>query len=336
MNVLVTGGVGYIGSHICVLLQNAGYDVTIFDNLSNSNMIKVDKVMHLCNKKISFVEGDLRDIELIKNIIKKNKIKVVFHLAGFKSVKSSIYNPIEYYDNNFVGTLNLLKSMMEFNINKIIFSSSATVYGKVEHEMMPIKENYSTSPNNPYGKIKLQIEELLNYVCDSNKEFTSICLRYFNPIGAHESKLIGEDPSDLTNNIMPIILKVASGEMLKFPIYGNDYNTKDGTGVRDYIHVMDIAKGHLVALDFITKKRGNFIFNLGTGIGISVLELVKTFEKSNKIKIPTEYYPRREGDVDACFADVNFANTKMGWKSERNLENMCKSAWDYKKSLKTF
>ena len=335
MNILVTGGAGYIGSHVCILLQNAGYKVTIFDNLSNSNITKVNNITHLCNGEVSFVEGDLRDKHLIKSTIKKYCIDVVFHLAGFKSVQQSIANPLEYYDNNFVGTINLLKSMIEYNVNKIVFSSSATVYGNIEHNKMPIKECYSPLPNNPYGKIKLQIEELLDNICKVNDNFSSISLRYFNPIGAHESKLIGEDPSDITNNIMPIILKVASGEMQNFPIYGFDYNTKDGTGIRDYIHVIDIAEGHLSALAFIKKNYGNSFFNLGTGVGVSVLELIKTFEISNKIKIPIEYCSRREGDVDICYADVKNAKSVLGWKSKMHLELMCKSAWAYKKSFKT-
>ena len=336
MNILVTGGAGYIGSHLSVILQNAGYNVTIIDNLSNSNILKIDKIKHLSNNKISFTKGDLKDRDLINFIMKNKKIEVVIHLAGFKSVQKSIDNPIEYYENNFNGTVNLLHSMNKFKIYKFIFSSSATVYGNIDYKTMPIKENYSTSPINPYGTIKLKIEEMLNYICRSNKNFSSISLRYFNPIGAHESKLIGEDPSDITNNIMPILLKVAAGEMPEFPIYGNDYNTKDGTGVRDYIHVIDLAMGHLAALKFILNKYGNYIFNLGTGLGVSVLELIKTFEKSNKIKIPIKYYPRRIGDADVSYADVSLANEILQWKSKKNLELMCKSAWDYKKSFKTF
>ena len=335
MNILVTGGAGYIGSHVCILLQNEGYKVTIFDNLSNSNITKVNKIKHLSNGEVSFVEGDLRDKDLINSIIKKKCIDVVFHLAGFKSVQQSIVNPLEYYDNNFLGTINLLKSMKELNVNKIVFSSSATVYGDIECNKMPIKESYSTLPNNPYGKIKLHIEELLDNICKVNDKFSSISLRYFNPIGAHESKLIGEDPSDITNNIMPIILKAASEEIPNFPIYGFDYNTRDGTGIRDYIHVTDIAEGHLSALGFIKKNYGNHFFNLGTGVGVSVLELVKTFELSNKIKIPIEYCSRREGDIAICYADVKNANSVMGWKSKKNLVSMCKSAWAYKKSFKT-
>ena len=212
MNILVTGGAGYIGSHVCVLLQNEGYKVTIFDNLSNSNITKVNNIKHLSNGEVSFVEGDLRDKDLINSTIKKKCIDVVFHLAGFKSVQQSIASPLEYYDNNFIGTINLLNSMKELNVNKIVFSSSATVYGNLEYKKMPIKESYPVFPTNPYGKIKLQIEELLDNICKVNDKFSSISLRYFNPIGAHESKLIGEDPSDITNNIMPIILKVASGK----------------------------------------------------------------------------------------------------------------------------
>ena len=317
MNILVTGGAGYIGSHVCVLLQNEGYKVTIFDNLSNSNITKVNNIKHLSNGELSFVEGDLRDKDLINSTIKKKCIDVVFHLAGLKSVQQSISSPLEYYDNNFVGTINLLNSMIESDVNKIVFSSSATVYGNLEYKKMPIKESYPVFPTNPYGKIKLQIEELLDNICKVNDKFSSISLRYFNPIGAHESKLIGEDPSDITNNIMPIILKVASGEMSNFPIYGFDYNTKDGTGIRDYIHVIDIAEGHLSALGFISKKNGNHFFNLGTGVGVSVLELVKIFEKSNKVKIPVEYCSRREGDVDICFADVQNAYSVLGWKSKK-------------------
>lgn len=325
--ILVTGGTGYIGSHTAVELLNAGEDIVIVDNFSNSSPAVLEKIKQITNKDFKFYKVDLLDKQSLEQVFKENEFESVIHFAGLKAVGESVSKPIEYYHNNITGTLILLELMKKYNCKKIVFSSSATVYGNPKE--LPIKEDFPLSTTNPYGSTKLMIEQILQDVSIADKEFSISILRYFNPIGAHESGLIGEVPNGIPNNIMPYIMGVAKGKYEQLTVYGNDYPTPDGTGVRDYIHVVDLAKGHLKALDKIRKEQGVKIYNLGTGKGYSVLELVKTFEKVNNVKVNYKIGARRPGDIPACYADPTKAEKELGWKAEKGIEEMCKDGWKF-------
>ncbi len=329
MKVLVTGGTGYIGSHTCVELLDSGYEVVIVDNLANSKKDVVDKIEKITGKKVKFYEEDCCDKEALRKIFNENKdIEAVLHFAGLKAVGESVKMPVKYYDNNLNSTLSLITVMNEFYCKRIVFSSSATVYG--DPQSLPIVE---TDPvggtTNPYGTTKYFIERILSDVCVADKDFSVVLLRYFNPIGAHSSGLIGENPNGIPNNLMPYIIKVATGELECLNVFGDDYDTPDGTGVRDYIHVVDLAKGHIKALEKANKTTGVNIYNLGTGHGYSVLDLVKTFEKVNNIKIEYKIAPRRPGDIATCYADPTKAFNELGWKAEKGIEEMCKDAYHF-------
>ena len=325
MKVLVTGGIGYIGSHTVVELLNDGYEVIIIDNLVNSKIEVVDKIKELTNKNFTFIEGDVCDHELLTQIFDNNKIDAVIHFAGLKAVGESVEKPLEYYENNIGSTINLVKVMKEHNCKNIVFSSSATVYGTPK--ILPIKENFPLSTTNPNGTTKLVNEWILSDIYKSDNEWKVTLLRYFNPIGSEKTGLLGEDPKDIPNNLMPYIVRVAIGKLDHLSIFGNDYPTHDGTGVRDYIHVVDLAKGHVKALE--NNRNGLFIYNLGTGKGYSVLDLVKTFEMVNNVKIPYEIVGRRAGDVDECYADPTKALKELGWKAELGIEDMCKDSYNF-------
>jgi len=327
LSILLTGGMGYIGSHAAVTLMEAGHEVTLFDNLSNSDSSVLQSLEKILNKKITFIEGDIRDFKLLSNTFKKYKINTVMHFAGLKAVGESVQDPARYYDNNVGGSLSLIRAMQENTIKKIVFSSSATVYGAPEY--LPYDEDHPTNPINPYGRTKLFIEEILRDVAASDSAWSVAILRYFNPVGSHESGLIGESPKGIPNNLMPYIVKVASGELEKLKVFGNDYETRDGSGERDYIHVMDLAEGHLAALNFLKEHKGWHATNLGSGKSTTVLELINSFEKINHKKIPYEVVARREGDLPAYFAKPDLANKTLHWKTERTLESMCESAWKF-------
>ena len=328
MKILVTGGTGYIGSHTCVELLNNGYEVVIIDNLSNSKENVISYIEKITNKKVKFYKGDVRDTNLLNNIFKENKIEAVIHFAGLKAVGESVKKPLLYYQNNIDSTLVLCEVMEEFNVKKIIFSSSATVYGNPEK--LPITEDMKVgNTTNPYGTSKLYIEGILKDLYVSDNSWSIILLRYFNPIGAHESGLLGEDPNGIPNNLMPYIVKVATGELKCLSVYGDDYDTKDGTGIRDYIHVVDLARGHVKALNKLLKVCGVNIYNLGTGNGYSVLDIVNTFEKVNGVKVNYKIVGRRDGDIASCYADSSKAYKELGWMSEHTLEDMVSSAYNY-------
>lgn len=329
MKVLVTGGTGYIGSHTCVELLNEGHEVIIIDNLVNSKIEVVDRIEEITGKNVKFYKEDCCDKEALRRIFKENNhIDAVLHFAGLKAVGESVKLPLRYYENNLGSTLSLVTVMKEFKCDKIVFSSSATVYG--DPKKLPITE---TDPiggtTNPYGTTKYFIERILKDVSISDKDFSVILLRYFNPIGAHPSGLIGENPNGIPNNLMPYIIKVATGELPILNVFGNDYDTKDGTGVRDYIHVVDLAKGHIKALEKSTKVKGVNAYNLGTGHGYSVLDLIKTFEKVNNIKVNYQIVERRPGDIASCYADPTLAEKELNWKAEKEIEDMCKDAYNY-------
>lgn len=327
MTILVTGGTGFIGSHTCVELIDAGYDVVIIDNLSNSKKDVVSYIEKITGKKAVFYENDVCDKEALRNIFKENKIDAIIHFAGYKAVGESVMKPLMYYRNNLDSTLSLLEVANEFNVKKLAFSSSATVYGKPKH--LPIKENFPLSTTNPYGTTKLMIEKILKDLYSSDNNWSIAILRYFNPIGAHKSGLLGENPNGIPNNLMPYIIKVATGELKCLGIFGNDYDTKDGTGVRDYIHVVDLAKGHVKAIEKILKETGYDCYNLGTGNGYSVLDLVNTFMKVNNVNVKYEIKDRRPGDIDACYADPSYAYEKLGWKAEKDINEMCLDSYNY-------
>lgn len=327
MTILVTGGTGFIGSHTCVELIDAGYDVVIIDNLSNSKKDVVSYIEKITGKKVVFYENDVCDKEALRNIFKENKIDAIIHFAGYKAVGESVMKPLMYYRNNLDSTLSLLEVANEFNVKKLAFSSSATVYGKPKH--LPIKENFPLSTTNPYGTTKLMIEKILKDLYSSDNNWSVAILRYFNPIGAHKSGLLGENPNGIPNNLMPYIIKVATGELKCLGIFGNDYDTKDGTGVRDYIHVVDLAKGHVKAIEKILKETGYDCYNLGTGNGYSVLDLVNTFMKVNNVNVKYEIKDRRPGDIDACYADPSYAYEKLGWKAEKDINEMCLDSYNY-------
>ena len=325
MKILVTGGTGYIGSHTVVELLNNGYEVIIVDNLVNSKIEVVDKLKKLTNKEFVFIKGDVCDYELMTKIFDENKIDAVIHFAGLKAVGESVEKPLEYYENNVGSTMNLVKVMKEHNCKNIVFSSSATVYGTPE--TLPIKDDFPLSTTNPYGTTKLVNEWILSDIYKADNEWKVTLLRYFNPIGSEKTGLLGEDPKDIPNNLMPYIVRVAVGKLDHLSVFGNDYPTHDGTGVRDYIHVVDLAKGHVKALE--NNETGLFIYNLGTGTGYSVLDLVNTFEKVNNVKIPYEIVGRRAGDVAECYADPTKAFKELGWKAELGIDDMCKDSYNF-------
>lgn len=327
MKILVTGGLGYIGSHTCVELLNENYEVIVIDNLSNSSIDVKDKIKEITKKGITFYEGDVCDEEIVEKIFTDNKIDAVIHFAGYKAVGESVEKPIMYYQNNLLSTLTLCRVMQKHNCKKLAFSSSATVYGSPKS--LPIKEDFPLSTTNPYGTTKLMIEQILNDIYLSDKDFSIAVLRYFNPIGAHKSGLIGENPKGVPNNLMPYIVRIASGELECLSVFGDDYDTKDGTGVRDYIHVVDLAKGHIKAIEKVLKTTGIDYYNLGTGNGYSVLDLVKTFEAVNNIKVNYKIVARRPGDIAACFADPTKAYKQLGWKAELGIEDMCRDSYNY-------
>jgi UDP-glucose 4-epimerase len=325
--ILLTGGLGYIGSHTCVELLNIGYEAIIIDNLSNSSKNTLDRIEKITNKKPKFYQGDVRDSAFLESIFTKNEIQSVMHFAGLKAVGESVEKPIEYYDNNVYSTIVLLDVMKNFNCKSLVFSSSATVYGNPK--TLPIKEDFSLSATNPYGRSKLIIEEILQDLFVSDNSWSIGILRYFNPVGAHISGLIGESPKGVPNNLMPYVVKVASGELPLLQVFGGDYNTKDGTGVRDYIHVVDLAKGHIKALEYLQNKHEVLIVNLGTGKGYSVLDLVKALEKESGKKVAYKITSRRSGDIAECYADADYAKNTIDWNVELDLKDMCRDAWNW-------
>jgi UDP-glucose 4-epimerase len=330
--VLVTGGAGYIGSHTCLELLESGYRVFVIDNLSNSDQISLKRVQEIANKELFFIKGDVRDFLFLNSFFSKNKCDSVIHFAGLKSVSEANLLPAKYYDYNVAGSINLIKAMGFNNVKQLVFSSSATVYGSPK--TLPIPETAQTSTTNPYGQSKLIVEKILSDVAKSDSNWKIANLRYFNPVGAHSSGIIGEDPQGSPNNIMPYISQVAVGILEKLRIFGMDYETKDGTGVRDYIHVSDLAKGHIAALNYIQSgsSAGFSSFNLGRGEGVSVLQLLDAFEQASGRKIPYEFVERRPGDVAECYADPTLANTKLGWKAELGIKEMCEDAWRWQKN----
>lgn len=333
MKFLITGGAGYIGSHISCMLLDKGHDIVIIDNFSNSSAASIDAIEKLTNRKIYFYNGDICNPKTLSNIFKLHQFNAVIHLAALKSVSESILKPHKYHQNNVEGTSALLSAMRSFDIKNLVFSSSATVYGIPKY--LPIDENHPLSCINPYAETKLAVEEMLKKFCANDKSRSIVSLRYFNPVGAHESGLIGESPSDIPNNLMPYIVNVANKELPYLNIYGENYDTDDGTGVRDYIHVMDLAESHLMALNFIESSfsnKGFHCFNVGTGKGCSVLQLIKIFEEVNDLEIAYRFTQRRHGDVASCYANVDKAKEVFQWKAKRSIEEMCYSAWEYKKS----
>lgn len=325
MNILLTGGTGYIGSHAAAVLSAAGHCPILFDNLSNSKRDVVNKLEKITGHPPVFVEGDVRDTELLTRVMKDHKVDAVMHFAGFKAVGESVAKPLEYFSANVQGAISLLQSMQAAGIHKLVFSSSATVYGDPQY--LPIDEDHPTSATNPYGRTKLHIEEMLSDLSNSDSAWRIACLRYFNPVGAHASGLIGEDPDGIPNNLMPFIARVASGKLEHLSVFGSDYETPDGTGVRDYIHIMDLVEGHLAAIDFLDQHSGWHAINLGTGSGSSVLEMVKIFEGVSGRKINYEVAGRRPGDVAACFAKVDKAREILKWVAKRSIRSMCESQW---------
>ena len=331
--ILVTGGAGYIGSHTCVELLNRGYEVVIIDNYSNSKPAVIDAIKEITQKDITFFKADLRDKQKLEDIFSKYSIDSVIHFAGFKAVGESVSNPLEYYENNIGSTFALCEVMEKHSVRKLIFSSSATVYDASNE--MPLKETDTLSCTNPYGWSKFMIEQILKDLCASNKDWSAILLRYFNPIGAHKSGMIGENPSGIPNNLMPYITQVASGKLEKLHVFGNDYPTPDGTGVRDYIHVVDLALGHIKALEYSQTHNGAQAFNLGTGKGCSVLELVSAFEKVTGTSVPFVIEARRPGDIAVCYANTSKAKQLLGWQAQFGIEKMCEDSWRFesKKSI---
>lgn len=334
MKILVTGGCGYIGSHTTVELLNNNYEVVILDNLSNSKIDVLDKIKKLTNRDVTFYEGNMIDSDLLEKIFTENKIDAVIDFAAYKAVGESVKKPIDYYINNVSTVLELISAMKKHDVKKIVFSSSATVYG--DPETVPITEDSKTGgTTNPYGTSKLMVERILKDLYNSDNEWDICILRYFNPIGAHESGLIGESPNGIPANLMPYIAKVASGELEVLSVFGNDYNTPDGTGVRDYIHVVDLAIGHIKALEKLEREdKGLFIYNLGTGTGYSVLDMIDAFEKANNIKVNYKIVDRRPGDIAECYADPKKAREELGFVATRTLEDMCRDSWNFEKNYK--
>jgi UDP-glucose 4-epimerase len=325
MAILLTGGTGYIGSHTAVALAEAGHDVVLLDNLTNSRRDVVDRLRQITGRTFAFYETDVRDRKAVADVLRTTGCTAVVHFAGLKAVGESVQKPLEYFDNNVGGTVSLLQAMQDTGVSTIVFSSSATVYG--EPKYLPLDEKHPTSAVNPYGRTKLHIEEMLADLCRADPAWRVACLRYFNPAGAHPSGLIGEDPNGIPNNLMPYIAKVASGELASLRVFGNDYATPDGTGVRDYIHVVDLADGHAAALSFLQRQAGWHAINLGTGRGFSVLEMLRAFEQACGHPIAHEYKPRRAGDVASCYADPAKASSVLGWHASRGIGEMCESTW---------
>lgn len=326
-SILVTGAAGYIGSHTCVELLQEGYKIIALDNLQNSNATSLQRVAEITGKEFLFIKGSIQDPVFIDQVFKNNEIDCVIHFAGFKAVGESVENPLTYYENNVQGSISLFQAMKRHHVKKIVFSSSATVYGNPG--VVPIKETFPLSATNPYGRTKIMIEQILQDLSNSDSKWGIVFLRYFNPIGAHKSGMIGETPSGIPNNLMPYIAQVAVGKRQKLSIYGDDYDTPDGTCIRDYIHVVDLAKGHVKALEFLANHRGVEAFNLGTGIGYSVLEVVNTFEKASGKKIPYQVIGRRAGDSTVCFADTSKALQMLNWKAELSIKCMCEDVWHF-------
>ncbi|MCM3731599.1 UDP-glucose 4-epimerase GalE [Fictibacillus nanhaiensis] len=331
MNILVTGGAGYIGSHTCIALLEAGHSVIVADNLSNSKSETIMKIMDIADKEVTFYEIDVTDAEAVDIIFRNYKIDGVIHFAGLKAVGESVEKPLDYYYNNIVSTLVLAKACQKYGVNRFVFSSSATVYGD---NKVPFIETMDLLPTtNPYGETKAMSERILTDIANANPVFSVSILRYFNPVGAHESGQIGEAPNGIPNNLMPYVTQVVKGKLEKLRVFGNDYPTVDGTGVRDYIHVADLAEGHVAALENLTE--GVHVYNLGTGKGTSVLELVKAFEKANDIEVPYEIVDRRSGDIASCYADASKAKQELGWTAKRDIIAMCRDAWRFEKNYKS-
>ena len=332
MSILLPGGIGYIGSHTTIELLQKGEDVVVIDNFSNSKPEMIEKIEKIAGKKIKFYEADYTDRNAVEKVFAENNIDAVINFAGYKAVGESVKEPLKYYYNNITGCIVLLETMKKYGVKKFIFSSSATVYGKPE--TVPITEEFKIGgTTNPYGTTKLMIEQILQDAYNADKTLDICILRYFNPVGAHKSGLIGEEPQGIPNNLMPYIVRVASGELKELSIFGNDYDTNDGTGVRDYIHVVDLAKGHVDALEKLNKEgKGLYIYNLGTGKGTSVLDMVKAFEKATGMKVPYKIVERRPGDIDECYADATKAEKELGWKAEKTIEDMCRDSWNYIKN----
>jgi len=328
MNILLTGGTGYIGSHTAVALANAGHQVVLYDNLANSDASVVDRLEKITGARLPFVQGDIRSTDLLASTLESYGIETVIHFAGLKAVGESVGDPLSYYDNNVGGSISVLRAMTRIGIKRLVFSSSATVYGDPQY--LPIDEAHPRSATNPYGRTKLQIENILEDLAASDASWRITCLRYFNPVGAHDSGLIGEDPSGVPNNLMPFLARVAAGKLPCLNIFGGDYDTPDGTGVRDYIHVMDLAEGHLAAVNVVSAVGEPFeAFNLGTGRGLSVLEMLKAFEQASGRSIQRQIVPRRAGDLAACCARADKAAKSLGWEASRQLDNMCLSTWKF-------
>ncbi|QWD21869.1 UDP-glucose 4-epimerase GalE [Polynucleobacter paneuropaeus] len=332
MNILLTGGAGYIGSHTAVVLVQAGHKIVIYDNFCNSSKPTIDNLESVVKQKVSVVEGDIRNTSLLAQTLKQFSIDAVIHFAGLKAVGESVQEPLNYYENNVQGTLSLLRAMNELCVKNIVFSSSATVYGDPQY--LPIDEAHPLAPTNPYGRTKLHIEQILEDQTKADIDFKVVNLRYFNPVGAHASGLLGENPKGTPNNLTPFIARVASGDLQELNIFGNDYPTEDGTGVRDYIHVEDLADGHVAALNFLSRTVGFETFNLGTGNGCSVLQMIVAYKKASGKKIPYRIVSKRPGDIASCYAAPTKANQILKWKAGRTLQEMCESSWAFQQQLK--
>ncbi len=327
MAIFVTGGAGYIGSHTCVELLNAGYEIVVCDNLSNSKPEVVDKIKTITGRDFRFCQADILDSSAMDKIFAENSIEAVVHFAGLKAVGESVQKPLLYYHNNVTGSLVLFQTMAEAGVKRLVFSSSATVYG--DPAEVPIREDFPLSTTNPYGATKLTIENILRDLCSADPDWSVALLRYFNPIGAHSSGLLGDDPSGIPNNLMPYLLRVAAGQLEELSVYGNDYPTRDGTGVRDYIHVVDLSQGHLQALSKVMTTTGIDAFNLGTGTGYSVLEVIRAFEHARGQKVKWKIASRRPGDIAECYADASKARSELGWEARKGLAEMCLDAWRF-------
>ncbi|MBJ7437620.1 MAG: UDP-glucose 4-epimerase GalE [Sphingopyxis sp.] len=332
MNILLTGGTGYIGSHVAAALISTGHEVVCFDNLANSDAVVIDRLEAITGTAIPLVVGDIRDGDALRHALTEHGVEAVIHFAGLKAVGESVAQPIKYYDNNVRGTLSLVEAMADCGVKTLVFSSSATVYG--EPRYLPLDESHPTSATNPYGRTKLMIEEMLTDIAAADPDWRIATLRYFNPVGAHDSGLIGENPNGIPNNLMPFISRVAAGRLAELSVFGNDYDTPDGTGVRDYIHIVDLADGHVAALDTIVKiEPALSTWNLGTGQGYSVLDMVEAFERVNSVRVPYRVAPRRDGDVASCYASPERAARELGWTAQRDLEAMCASSWSFERTL---
>lgn len=330
MRILLTGGAGFIGSHTAVEMVQSGHHVVIYDNFSNSDVSVLDHLEEILNQRLPFEKGDIRDYDRLCEVLSTHKIDTVVHFAGLKAVGESCVEPLKYFDNNINGTLVLLRAMKSLQIKRIIFSSSATVYGNPSY--LPLDEKHPLSVTNPYGRTKLQVEEILSDLCASDTEWSAVCLRYFNPIGAHESGLIGENPKGIPNNLLPYIARVATGQLEALQVFGNDYDTPDGTGVRDYIHVVDLARGHVLAALYAQKHKGWIAINLGTGVGYSVLDIVKAYEQASGRPIPYRIVSRRPGDIASNWADPRLAKALLGWEARYTLSDMCRHSWNFQKN----